>query len=78
MNFWTYNQSKSFVNAGPFKILGLVCHVRMNQRLNDARQTLLLPLAPYGLAAVQVEIILNSGNDENETNADANRCAPTT
>ena len=78
MNFWTYNQSKSFVNAGPFKNSGLVCHVRMNQRLNDARQNFLLPLDPCGLAAVQVEIILNSENDENETNANANRCAPIT
>lgn len=78
MNYWTYNQSKSFVNAGPFKISKLICHVCMNQRLNDARQTLLLPLDPYGLAAVQVEIILNSENDENETNANANRCAPIT
>ena len=76
MNYWTYNQSKSFVNAGPFKISGLVCHVRINQRLNDARQILLLPLDLYGLEAVQVEIILNSENDENETNANANRCAP--
>ena len=74
MNCWTYNRSKPSVNAGPFNISGLVCHLHLNQTLTDNRQTLLQSPDSFGLLAIRTEFILDSESGENETNANANRC----
>ena len=72
MNCWTYNRSKSSVNAGPFKIFGLVCDLRLDQTLTDSNQTLLLPSDSYGFAAVRIGILLDSEIDGSAPNANAN------